>query len=234
MNIPSVFSLIDTLCIFLCGSVIMILLPDNDWALACSCCSSEVSNTIMFMFCSYVIGLVYHRVVEAFAYGLRRSPAMLYVALDRYVGKKDRCIITKGLTGAISCLVFLILLFKVFCSRVKADGDSLGEYYDKCYMKALERNCISDNKVLEGQLAFVRNAIFLTPFCIFYYIHDCPWLWIFLVIATLTWLWKNIQLNQFRLVFDAALCLDNEKTEAKKELDKHKSLYGNCLLVKII
>lgn len=222
MNIPSIFSLIDTLCIFLCGGVIVNVaisqINFSDFRNNIPCHDGSTEFLLMIFVC-YLVGLIFHRLVECLSCRLRRSPKLMFLSLNRYMAikngtrQKSKCASFK-----CGCALFVCLLFE----RHRPCPDLTG-LYDKCYTELCKENMIGDIKVLEGQLAFVRNSIFLLPILFFCKICMCCKILVFIVsLQILVYLWENIQMKQFEMVWDYAYCLNP---------DKHHQKYNQLLAI---
>lgn len=213
MSIPSVFSLIDTLCIFLCGGVIVNVALSKFFLWSYIPIYNDNTEIMIMIFASYLVGLIFHRLVEWLTCCLRRSPKLMFLSLNRYMsGKKGTHQKCKCASFKYGCAFFVCLLFS------KRKCPALTGLYDECYTIICKENMIGDIKVLEGQLAFVRNCIFLLPFLLFFCVKlcvCCKVMWFLVSFLVLTRLWENIQMKQFEMVWDYAFYLDENKYNQK-------------------
>lgn len=229
MNIPSVFSLIDTLCIFLCGGVIVNVAKSQISYLKEIHIAAGSTKILVVIFVCYLVGLFFHRLVERLSRKLRRSPKLMFLSLDKYMsGKNDtdqKCSYASFHYG----FPFIVCLFFSNCKC-----SALTELYDKCYTEICKNNMIGDIKVLEGQLAFVRNSIFLLPVLLFYCNNLCVCCKVMCILVSflvLAKLWGNIQMKQFEMVWDYAYYLNEvyHSNEYNKTLSSIKNL-KSCIL----
>lgn len=122
MNISSKLTFYDTLCMLVCGYLICCLtigtFAPND-------------NITLFLF-SYIIGLVYHKIVEGATPFLRNIHCLIRHSWD---------IVSKGVNG-------------------KLPAPSRENYY-KAYYCLMINNCLNSIPVLEAHVAFCKDLFFV-------------------------------------------------------------------------
>lgn len=122
MNIVSKLTLFDTLCMMVPGYMILSLMNGI----------FVLNGTIPFFIFCYIIGLVYHRIVEGMLSCLRNMPCLIRKAKEQVDNEVN----------------------------VKLPEPTPDEYY-KAYYYLMEKNFLGNIPVLESQVAFCKDIFFI-------------------------------------------------------------------------
>lgn len=122
MNIVSKLTLFDTLCMMVPGYMILSLMNG----------AFVLNGTIPFFIFCYIIGLVYHRIVEGMLSCLRNMPCLIRKAKEQVDNEVN----------------------------VKLPEPTPDEYY-KAYYYLMEKNFLGNIPVLESQVAFCKDIFFI-------------------------------------------------------------------------
>ena len=186
MEISQHLSLYDLLCMFVIGY--LILYP---FFMCQSLCTSEY--IIYFILC-YLIGIVYHKMIEYMTSSLKNIP---------WMWEKGRKEVEKQYlkkTGAIEL-------------------DKKVDYYDAYYF-LIRTNCLNVIPVLEVQVAFIRNVYplliiyvcLLSTDCIFFVYDRCNLMaFLSILVVTLPFIWYKLQLKVYQLVWEGYYYINNLK-----------------------
>lgn len=134
MNIVSKLTLFDTLCMMVPGYMILSL--QNG--------AFVLNGTIPFFIFCYIIGLVYHRMVESLLFWLRNNTCLIKKA-------------AKQVSNEI---------------KAKLPEPRLDEYY-KAYYYLMEKNYLGNIPVLESQVAFCKDIFIILIFMIVLGAYGC-------------------------------------------------------------
>ena len=122
MNMVSKLTLFDTLCMMVPGYMILSLMNG----------AFVLNGTIPFFIFCYIIGLVYHRIVEGLLSCLRNMPCLIRKAKEQVDSEVN----------------------------VKLPEPTPDEYY-KAYYYLMEKNFLGNIPVLESQVAFCKDIFFI-------------------------------------------------------------------------
>ena len=111
----------DSLCMMVCGYIILCIMMGT---------LNPNGNVLFYVFC-YLVGLVYHRLLEMMTPCLRNIPCMI---------KQGREIVKEGTS--------------VLPPATKAN-------YNKAYYLLMEKQCLNNIPILEAQAAFCKDMFLL-------------------------------------------------------------------------
>ena len=192
----SKITLYDFFCILISGYLIIFPFIFNE---VC-----DISKSLPFFILAYLVGLVYHTIIER-----------LYLPL-----RNCRCMIEKGKDRAISS-------FEKHCKRTISIPNV--DYYE-AYYYLMMKNCLYVIPVLEAQVALIKTifpiivlyAIYLSANCSIINMEDDLRLFIVItlgiLIVTLPCVWYIIQVKVYRFVFEGYFFILNS---IKKENEKN-------------
>ena len=192
MNISSKITLYDFMCMMVTG--FLILCPFYNCML-----QDTLGNTFFLVLC-YLIGIVYHRIIEYIMSPLRTISCMIekgrQIATNRFQEKTSRNVPTE-----------------------KKD------YYE-AYYYLIRKNCLNVIPVLEAQVAFIKGVypiLFIYAICIlancicldWLAIHRCQIAVVLAVlIILLPFVWYNVQMKIYEFVWEGYFYVhDSIKTE---------------------
>lgn len=138
MNVPSQITLYDLLCMLVPGFVILWFV--NFFGIAID--NATVVQSLLLAVLCYPIGMVYHKLMESMASGLKltKNTCMIKRAI-RFNKNK----LPQGIQDKYNVLF----------------DDEIVYNYDKAYYTIAQNNCLMNIPVLEAQTAFLRNAFLL-------------------------------------------------------------------------
>lgn len=133
MNLLSNLSIYDTLTMMVSGYL---------WLLLVTGIQTILSNNILFFIACYIVGLVYHRIIDQLPDCLRNNKRIL---------KNSHNEIEKE-------------------SHKNLDLSATKNNYYKAYYCLMQKNCLGNIPILEAQVAFIRNvtpilAVYLVALC---------------------------------------------------------------------
>ena len=195
MNLSSKLTLYDTLCMMVCGYLILCIITGS---------LTPKGDEIVFFIFSYIVGLIYHRLLELLLPCLNNIPCMIKKSW-RDVSKEN---------GEISLL-------------------ATKKCYYKAYYYLMRIQSLNNIPTLEAQVAFCKDIFFILLFlfaslvlgCFNDYIitnHTCFWgTLLFVIIVMLPIVWYNTQMKIHHLVWEGYYYLYGEgalKEESPKDI----------------
>ena len=192
----SKLTLYDFFCILISGYLILFPFMDNE---LCDFCKS-----LPFFILAYLVGIVYHKIIEYLFSPLRNCQGM----------------IEKGKDMAIKSFVN-------HCKEPMSNQDI--DYYE-AYYYLMRKNCLYIIPVLEAQVALIKSIYPIIVFYLIYLSANCSvinmeddlrlfiviTLWILIVM--LPWVWYKIQLKVYQFVFEGYFFIQESiKKENEKE-----------------
>ena len=190
-NITSKLTLYDTFGMIVPGFVILWW-----WCPAEQCCFQLVNdNWPWVIILSYLIGLIYHRIIECFmhASGMRRNECMLKKTRKKIWEKWEKE------------------------NKVEDKSSNIQKMYDITYTKLAKHNCLFSIPVIEAQEVFLRNSILLilgSMIKLCYEKVDCLYIVLLLVLFLLAIIFWIQSLHKiYMLVWDSEMCLDKINEE---------------------
>ena len=192
----SKITLYDFLCILISGYLIILPFIFNE---VC-----DINNSFPFFILAYLVGLVYHKIVELLYSPLRNCQYM----------------IAKGKYRAI----------RSFVNHCKTSISNQDVDYYEAYYYLMRKNCLYVIPVLEAQVALIKTVFPILILYIIYLSANCSIikmeddLRIFIVITlgilivTLPCVWYIIQVKVYRFVFEGYFFILNS---IKKENEKN-------------
>jgi hypothetical protein len=208
MVFSSRFTIYDFLAILIPGLLLLILLGTY-----CGCgsifVSSEVTNNVWFIafvvILSYILGLLWHKISECIFRKFRNSECIIKQQYELFISEYE----------------------KVSRNKTPKIHDNFKHEYYKAYYRLMRANCMNNIPVLEAQVAFIRNLIFIIPFYIIVLLHNdnaiccavklllnntlCLILLLFVALVGMLCLFMNIQNKIYYLVWEGNEYLPKEK-----------------------
>lgn len=192
----SKLTLYDFFCILISGYLIVLPFIFNEIC--------DINNSLPFFILAYLVGLVYHKIIE-----------ILYLPL-----RNCQYMIAKGKYKAISS-------FKKHCNIVISNPKV--DYYE-AYYYLMRKNCLYVIPILEAQVALIKTVfpilflytIYLLANCSIVNMGDDIRLFIVItlgiLIVTLPCVWYIIQVKVYRYVFEGYFFI---QYSIKKENEKN-------------
>ncbi len=185
----------DFLCILISGYLIIFPFIYNE--------AHDINISIPFFILAYLVGIVYHKIIEYLYYPLRNC----------------RCMIEKGRNIAKDS-------FNNHCNTAILNPDI--DYYE-AYYYLMRNNCLYVIPVLEAQVALIKNIFPILIFYLIYLSANCSIinveddLRLFIVITlgilivTLPCVWYKIQVKVYRFVFEGYFYIQQSITKGNEK-----------------
>lgn len=199
MSISSKLTLYDFLCMMVSG--ILILWP------FCNCMLREELECVFFFVLCYLMGIVYHKIVEQLMRPLRNVSCMI---------EKGRQIATNR-----------------FLMKTKRNAPEQKVDYYEAYYFLIRNNSLNVIPVLEAQVAFIKS---IYPILLIYTISllancvNLDWLTtcrcqfatiLAVLIITLPFVWYTLQMKIFEFVWEGYFFIHNSIKSAENEEDTY-------------
>ena len=156
MDVSSKLTLYDFLVILVPGILITAIISCCGGFCANIFVSCNVIKTTLFFVFSYIIGIIWNCLMEVSFRFFRNNEYMIKQAFEEiFNGKSEQCRFS----------FILKLSIQLLSGKSKSNNRAtiLCEYY-KCYYFVMKNTYTNTIPVLEGQVALLRNIIFVVPF----------------------------------------------------------------------